>query len=109
MKESAIQKEIMNMLKEHPRVVWCYVTSAGYVRGIQGGMRFKVGFDGMSDILGQLRDGRLFAIEVKRPGKKPTELQQEFIDMVNNNGGVANWVDNLMDAMQLIEITGNEQ
>ena len=29
------------------------------------------------------------AIEVKQPGKKPTKEQQNFIDFVNKNGGIA--------------------
>ena len=45
---------------------------------------------GISDLIGLLpRSGRLLAIEVKRPGKGPTEDQQRFIDNVNRSGGLA--------------------
>ena len=44
---------------------------------------------GTSDIIGILNDGRFLAIEVKRPGKKATEEQQKFIDMINKKGGLA--------------------
>lgn len=44
---------------------------------------------GVSDVLA-LRDGRLFAIEVKRPGKanNTSEAQDEFLAAVNRHGGV---------------------
>jgi hypothetical protein len=45
---------------------------------------------GVSDIIGLLPpNGRFLAIEVKRPGGKPTQEQQNFIDAVNRAGGLA--------------------
>lgn len=44
---------------------------------------------GVSDILGVLPNGRALAIEVKRPGGKPTEAQQLFLHEVNRAGGLA--------------------
>ena len=49
--------------------------------------------DGCSDIVGQLKDGRFLAIEVKRPSwKKPTDdrerKQAAFLEQVNQAGGV---------------------
>jgi len=43
---------------------------------------------GVADILG-IYKGRMLAIEVKRPGGKPTEHQIIFINQVNQNGGIA--------------------
>lgn len=103
MKESEVQKKIMNMLTTHPKVAWAYVTSSGYVKGVNGGRMFKVGVPGMSDIMGQLKDGRLFAIEVKAPGNKPTELQQQFIADVNKYGGQAGWADSVETAINILE------
>jgi hypothetical protein len=37
--------------------------------------------------MGQLKDGRFLAIEVKKPGGKLTKEQNEFITMVNMNKG----------------------
>lgn len=51
---------------------------------------------GVSDILACIK-GRFVAIEVKRPGKKPSALQAQFITAVNNIGGIAFWADNLQD------------
>jgi hypothetical protein len=46
---------------------------------------------GTSDIIGMLKGGKFFAIEVKAPDRirTTTQLQQEFIDKINNGGGVA--------------------
>lgn len=51
---------------------------------------------GVSDILACIR-GRFVAIEVKKPGNKPSALQENFIDAVNSIGGFAFWADNLED------------
>ena len=103
MKESEIQKKIVNMLRNHPLVAWCYVTSAGYVKGLNGGTMFKIGVVGMADIMGQLKTGQLLAVEVKVPGKTPSKEQLEFIDTVNKNNGVAFWVDNVEEAKELMK------
>lgn len=44
---------------------------------------------GVSDILGILPDGRLFAIEVKAGKNTATPEQKEFIKQINDRGGVA--------------------
>ncbi len=69
---------------------------------------------GVSDILGILPGGRMFAIEVKRPGwSKPGpgakafthhRNQQGFLDAVNRSGGVgffAQSVDDVIDGLGL--------
>lgn len=43
---------------------------------------------GISDIIGIYR-GKYLAIEVKRPGKGTSEKQQEFIDLVRREQGIA--------------------
>jgi Holliday junction resolvase len=43
---------------------------------------------GIADILGCYK-GRFLAIEVKRKGQNPTELQQAFIDQIQRAGGLA--------------------
>ena len=51
---------------------------------------------GVSDILACIK-GRFVAIEVKRPGNKPSAVQLQFIIAVNSIGGLAFWADNLQD------------
>lgn len=57
---------------------------------------------GVSDILACV-NGRFVAIEVKRPGEKPTGLQKQFIDAINLIGGLAFWTDNLQDVKDKLE------
>ena len=101
MKESEIQTDIMKMLLKHPKVAWAYVTTVGMLRG--RGHYIKMGFPGLSDIIGQLNDGRLLALEIKTPGKKPTEVQAEFIDLVKRNNGLAGWCDSVDGALDILE------
>lgn len=51
---------------------------------------------GVSDILACIK-GRFVAIEVKKPGGKPSALQLNFINAINSIGGIAFWTDNLDD------------
>lgn len=44
---------------------------------------------GKADLEGQLPDGRYFALEVKKPGEKPTPEQVKFLTMVRDNNGLS--------------------
>lgn len=41
---------------------------------------------GISDLLGLTREGKFFAIEVKRPGGRPTPDQMRFLESVRSFG-----------------------
>ena len=85
--EAAVLKAVIRALALHPRVAWAHRMNVGAFRDAD---RFvRVGFKGCSDIIGQTTDGRFLAVEVKRPGGKPTPDQTDFIDRVNSAGGVA--------------------
>lgn len=47
------------------------------------------GLKGVSDIVGLLPGGRFLGVETKTETGKLSEDQKLFIDMVNNNGGLA--------------------
>lgn len=49
---------------------------------------------GVPDIIACIK-GRFVAIEVKRPGQKPTPIQEAFLASIAKKGGVAFWADNL--------------
>lgn len=51
----------------------------------------KFGHAGSSDILGYTGDGKFFAYEVKRYKKKPTQLQEQFLENVQDAGGICGW------------------
>lgn len=86
-REATIQKAIIAYLNLHPNVAWCVRLNSG-VMTIEGRL-FKASFRGCSDIIGQLKDGRFLAVEVKRPNRKPTDDQAAFLHKVSSNGGVA--------------------
>lgn len=83
-KEQNIQTSIMN-----------YISSIGGlpIKFNNMGIYAKAG---VSDILACIK-GRFVAIEVKRPGNKPSAVQLQFITAVNSIGGFAFWADNLQD------------
>jgi len=43
---------------------------------------------GIPDIIGIYR-GKFLAVEIKKPGGKPTDLQKEFLTKVQINGGIS--------------------
>lgn len=44
---------------------------------------------GIADIVGCACDGMFIAIEVKRPGRKATKLQQDWLDEKKRHNGIA--------------------
>lgn len=92
--ESDIQTQIVQYLAMRHDVAWVYVTSSGKMRGA-GGRYYTIGFPGLTDILGQLRDGRILAVEIKQPKKRPDEHQYEFMTTVALNNGIAFWCDSV--------------
>jgi len=89
MTETDILKTIRLRLTKYGRY---FRNNTGVLKD-QNGRPVKFGLAvGSSDLIGWTKTdrGAIFtAIEVKRPGKKPTEKQQNFINTVNENGGIA--------------------
>jgi hypothetical protein len=92
--ESQIQKECLDICKEHPNIEWIDRANSGKVR-TKGGF-IQLHEEGTSDTIGFLIDARFIAIEYKTEkeyygskdfGLKPK--QREFIDRVNDAGGIA--------------------
>jgi hypothetical protein len=61
----------------------------GDARGCYNHQKELEDFKGSSDIIGVAKDGRMIAIECKRPGKKPTPEQEFFLNEVKRRGGIA--------------------
>lgn len=60
------------------------------IEGANGRNRFvRYGLPGSADILGIMPDGRFLAVECKSDKGRLSELQQNFLDMIRGNGGVA--------------------
>lgn len=55
----------------------------------EDGRPVKVGLcTGSSDLIGYTKLGKFLALEIKKPGRKATDAQQNFIDAVNKSGGI---------------------
>ena len=91
LKEATVQRQIITLLKFYPLLVpVLFRVNAGAIRTKQD-YYIKLAPKGVSDLVGMLGDGSFLAIEVKSPQRrnKVTHQQQEFIDKVNDNGGLA--------------------
>lgn len=108
--ETDRQADICNYLSVEPRVKF-FVRVNGGGRSMKGGFvwfyRLWIGRReqkgrGLPDIIGQLRDGRFFAIEAKRPGEKPTPEQAEFLALVRESGGVSGVANNWQQAKAIL-------
>lgn|SRR5512135_467294 len=81
--EADVQREVLDALRNHPSVAWCErmnVVRKGHI---------KAGFVGLSDIIGQLWDGRFLAVECKRRWTNPEQAQIEFLGRVDRAKGMA--------------------
>lgn len=90
--EAEVMSAVCGALAYHHRVAWFqrFNTGAGKLLRSDGSASqwIRFGFPGCSDLLGQLKDGRFLAVEVKRPSKDTTSEQQAFLATVNANGGI---------------------
>lgn len=101
-KEGDIQALVLRALSRHPRVAWIERYNSGAVKAGGRYVRYNTN-RGQSDLMGQLKTGELLAIEIKKPGERPTFEQQAFLDTVVKNGGCAGWVDKWEDAVKLVD------
>ena len=92
-KEAYYQKKILEWLKAN------YPTGSGFFWKVQAGPYAK---RGIPDICGVI-DGHFFGFEVKRPGGKPTPLQEETIRRINAAGGTALVVTTVEQVREAIE------
>lgn len=86
--EAAALAEVLRALQTHHAVAWARRMNSG--AATVGGRFIRFGFPGCPDILGQMKDGRLIGVEVKRPdGGCLSSEQAEFLSLVRSCGGVA--------------------
>lgn len=76
MLEKEIVAAVLRLLKGHPH---CYAWKE------HGGM---YGTAGIPDVIACV-NGRFVALEVKRPGNKPTPLQRATLEQIQKAGGLA--------------------
>ena len=103
--EKEIQKQIMEYLALIPKIVpKCWRQNTGAMEIEDRFIRF--GEPGVSDILGYMNDGKILAIEVKRPGKNPTISQLIFLKGIHKAGGIAIIARRIEDVQRRFKETG---
>lgn len=112
----------LELLRYHKRAAWAerISTGKGYLlRGVtpqrlsalyaSGLLKpaevrwIEFGFSGCSDILGELTDGRILAIETKQAGAYAKPHQRQFLETVQKNGGVAGIARSVDDVIRLLD------
>ena len=109
--EADVMRAIFDLLRRHRRVAWFMRLNSG---AVSDGDRYTAfyrlylpGLSGMSkgasDYLGQLTDGRLFMVEVKRPSVvKGTPEQERVLAACREHGGVAGVCQSVDDVLALL-------
>lgn len=87
MSESAILSDVLALLRNHPRVAWVERLNSGAVK--RGGRFVRFSWIGAPDVIGQMTDGRLLAVECKAPDGRLRTEQAAFLSKVSAAGGVA--------------------
>lgn len=106
--EAASLREVLIALRASPAVLWVERMNSGAAE--VGGRFIRFGFRGCSDVLGQMRDGRLLAVEVKRPkGGRVSREQALFLELVRAGGGVAFVARDCRDVMKALAEAVREQ
>lgn len=100
--ESDVLKDCLQYLNLLPGCRAYRINTGAFQNEYKGKKRFiRFGVPGMSDIIG-IYKGRFLAIEVKRPGNKPTDIQNSFLEDVLRLGGIATWVESLDGLIQFM-------
>lgn len=97
-KEGAALTEVVKALKSHPDVAWCERQNSGAAK--VGGRYIRFGWPGCSDVIGQFRDGRFLACEVKTATGKLRPEQAAFLALIRASGGVAFMARDVHDVMR---------
>lgn len=110
--EAAALVEVLAALRHHSAVAWAERQNSGAIRVGQRFVRF--GWRGCSDVIGQLKDGRLLACEVKARRGRLRPEQADFLDRVRRFGGVSIVARSAKDVFAALgplncEIAGAEQ
>jgi hypothetical protein len=84
--ERDVLRSVLEYLKLNPRVSWAVRINTGATKYENRFVRF--GSPGFPDVIGQMKDGRLLAIECKASNGNPTPDQEAFIAKVVGNKGL---------------------
>lgn len=103
MAESDVQRAILDWLAWHGILAWRTNSGAHIFEDSSGRRRmFRGAPAGTADIIGILPGGRFLAIECKTAQGRLRPAQKEFIDQVNELGGLAFVARNIEDVEERI-------
>ena len=89
--EKTIEQKIIKLFRQHGHIAMKY-HGDGY------------GVSSHSDLYGVLQPwGFAFFLEIKKPGEKPTEAQEEFLNEMHDAGSYVGWADSFEEAQQLLD------
>lgn len=105
--EKDIQRVILAALRLHPKVARIERTNTGagqFIRNGKVGRFVRFGFPGQPDLTGLARDGRVIAIEIKRPSTRNTVSaeQRAYLDQVRAAGGYAGVATSVEEAFAIL-------
>lgn len=103
--EQNIQKSIIDYLKLKKFIVFKHRNVGIYKKDTGSYIALPAGELGISDIIACSPGGRFTAVEVKRPGCKPSPHQRDFLARVAASGGIAILAHSLDDVLAQIENT----
>lgn len=102
--EKLVQKAIVQAFAAQHRIALIHIDSggAGHRQGQDRGAGGYSGIPaGFPDLLGVIPgSGRAVFIEVKAPGRKPTEAQEQFLAVFRSKGAIAFWADSVDSALE---------
>ena len=87
--EQQIQKAISDYLKLKKFIVFKHRNVGIFKKDTGSYIPLSAGEKGISDIVGCSPRGRFVAIEVKKPGGRPSPDQLDFIARIKASGGIA--------------------
>ncbi|MDI1348758.1 VRR-NUC domain-containing protein [Aquabacterium sp.] len=86
--EAAALAEVLRALSTHQSVAWVRRMNSGAAK--VGNRFIRFGWPGCPDLLGQMKDGRLLGVEVKRAkGGRVSDEQRHFLALIKQAGGMA--------------------
>ncbi len=89
--EAQTQKQILQWLAWHKIYAWRNNSGRIFIQGKDKVRMFGGGVKGGADIIGILNDGsgRMLAIECKKLKGKLTDNQEQFLNKIKENNGIA--------------------
>src|SRR5258708_21064013 len=104
--ERDVLKAVWKLLAHHPKVAWITRINSGTLMAdfvTDGVHPLRMNYKrGISDLIGQMKDGRFLACEVKREGAQLMDHQRNFLNEVRQHGGVAFVARNVQDVEEAL-------